>query len=79
MFKGKSNLISEFWCAAVDVCLQIPHNTLSLLRRDERMQFSQTECPHCRIRGQRKPRGRSGSERQSQMQFAGNLTQPKKH
>jgi hypothetical protein len=26
------------------------------------MQFSHTVCPQCRIRGQRKPRGCSGSE-----------------
>lgn len=62
MFKGKSNLKSLYWWAAVDVCLQIPHTTWFVLRRDERMQFSHTECPQCRIRGQRKPRGCSGSE-----------------
>lgn len=62
MFKGKADLTSTCWYPAVNVCLQIPHTTWSELRRDERMQFSHTECPQCRIRGQRKPRGCSGSE-----------------
>jgi hypothetical protein len=61
-FKGKSNLTSVFWCAAVDARLQIPHTTRSVLRKDVRTQFSQAECPQCSRSGQRKPRGCSGSE-----------------
>jgi len=62
MFKGKSSLISVCWCKAVDERLQIPHTTLSVLRRHVRTQFSHIVCPQCRISGQRKPRGCSGSE-----------------
>ena len=61
-FKGKSSRISVCCCEAVDDRLQMPHTTLSVLRRQVRTQFSHTVCPQCRIRGQRNPRGCSGSE-----------------